>query len=630
MRWTAGLLLAILLTAAGTAYAKPEIVIDPGTVDPAALKSVNDAIDAIARLAEDQDGGEADRLRRRARDAALAALATQGYFAARVTLQSGKDVGGDTWDIAIDAGTRAVVESVDVEFTGRITAAEYAKRVDTLRKSWLLPAGKPFINGDWNKAKSALLDAVDTHDFLLARLVDSHADVDADTSKVRLKVVIDSGPRVRMGPLVTQGLKRVPEKLVRRYVRYKQGDAFDQDKLNQWQQELQGTAFFRGAFVSMARPGAAAGAAANPDSPQASPAREPAASTPAGDPRVNGGPRPAPPSVPIDANGEITLPVQVRVVEAPPKSVAVSLGVDSDAGVRLESIYRQQVVFGQPITLESGFGVDRLTQRVYADFHLPPDTRGNKDSIGVLASHSDIQGLDQTRFAIGATRVQLRNAGGGSRVQYQTTWGLLAAHDHVAIDGAQTFDLPTATATVEWLRSDVDSKYNPREGNLIAIGTGVGMTLDKAQPYSRLRLRGQKWWPVAQRDVLTMRGEVGKIWADSNTQVPDDFGFRTGGARSIRGYQYLSIGADRGNAVVGAPTLVVGSVEYDHYYNDRWGIGFFVDAGDAAQSFGDMDIALGYGVGARVRTPAGPLFLDVAYGQRDRSLRLSFSLGIAF
>ena len=35
-------------------------------------------------------------------------------------------------------------------------------------------------------------------------------------------------------------------------------------------------------------------------------------------------------------------------------------------------------------------------------------------------------------------------------------------------------------------------------------------------------------------------------------------------------------------------------------------MGVFVDAGDAAKSFGDMSLAVGYGVGARVRTPAGP------------------------
>lgn len=67
--------------AAGQVHAKlPEVIVDPGGVPPAALQAINSAVDAIARLSEDQDGGEIDRLRRRARDATLAALATQGYF----------------------------------------------------------------------------------------------------------------------------------------------------------------------------------------------------------------------------------------------------------------------------------------------------------------------------------------------------------------------------------------------------------------------------------------------------------------------------------------------------------------------------------------------------------------------
>ena len=89
--------------------------------------------------------------------------------------------------------------------------------------------------------------------------------------------------------------------------------------------------------------------------------------------------------------------------------------------------------------------------------------------------------------------------------------------------------------------------------------------------------------------------------------MPDDFGFRTGGARSIRGYKYLSIGRELHDAIVGASSLAVASVEYMRYFNERWGVGVFVDAGDAAESFGDMKLAVGYGVGARVRTPAGPL-----------------------
>ena len=615
----------------GEALAKrPEIIVDPGGVPPAALTAITEAVDAIARLAEDQDGGEINRLRRRARDATLAALATQGYFSPKVTLEAGTDIGGETWDIGIVAGKRTTVSSVDLTFTGRITRPEYAQRVQKLRDDWQLKAGQPFINSDWNRAKSTLLDDVSTRDFMLARMTASQADIMADTASAALHVTIDSGPQVRMGELNTEGLKRVPNKLVERYVRYSVGAAYDQNRLDTWQQDLQSTAFFRGAFVSLETPGSAQPQATdvNIDRARAPGSTDLAAATPAGDPSVSGAVPPPPPT--YDSDGEVTLPVQVRVVEAPPKRFTASIGVDDEAGVRVESLYRQNVVFGQPVTMETGFSVDRLRQRAYADFLLPPTERGYKDSFGVLADHSDIQGLDVTRYALGATRLQERKGAGDSRVEYETRWGLLLAQDHVKIDGGDQYTLPTLTATAEWLRRDVDNKYDPREGNLIAVGGGVGVTLDTGEPYTRARLRAQKWWPIGKLDVLTVRGEVGRVWSNSKVQVPDDFGFRTGGARSIRGYKYQSIGVKRDNAVVGAPTLVVGSIEYDHYFDERWGMGVFVDAGDAAESFGDMSLALGYGVGARVRTPAGPLFLDVAYGQRERDLRLHFSLGIAF
>ncbi len=615
----------------GEAMAKrPEIIVDPGGVPPAALQAITEAVDAIARLAEDQDGGEINRLRRRARDATLAALATQGYFSPTVKLEAGTDIGGETWDISIVSGKRTTVTSVDLNFTGRITRPEFAPRVQKLRDDWLLKTGQPFINADWNKAKANLLDEISSRDFMLARMTASQAEIEADSATAALRVTIDSGPQVRMGALTTEGLKRVPEKLVERYVRYSPGAAYDQNRLDTWQQDLQSTAFFRGAFVSLEQPG---GAQQQAPAPNADRARAPgstdlAASTPAGDPSVSGTMPPPPPV--YDSNGEVTLPVQVRVVEAPPKRFTGSIGVDDEAGVRLESLYRQNVVFGQPLTLETGFSVDRLQQRVYADFLLPPNERGYKDSFGALYDHSDIQGLEVTRYALGATRLQERKGAGDSRVEYETRWGLLLAQDHVKIDGGDQYTLPTLTATAEWLRRDVDNKYDPREGNLIAVGGGVGVTLDTGEPYTRARLRAQKWWPIGKLDVLTVRGEVGRVWSNSKVRVPDDFGFRTGGARSIRGYKYQSIGVQQDDAVVGAPTLLVGSIEYDHYFNERWGMGVFVDAGDAAQSFGDMSMAVGYGVGARVRTPAGPLFLDVAYGQRDRDLRLHFSLGIAF
>lgn len=585
------LLLALGLAGTQLAWAaKPEVIIDPGVVPPEALQSIMGAIDAITRLAEDQDGGEVSRLRRRARDATLSALETQGYFASKVDLVVGQDYAGETWEITIDPGPRAQVGQVDIRFSGKIAEPEFAGRVRLLEEEWPLDEGMPFINESWSKAKSDLITEVSRKDFLLARMVRSQATVLAEEARADLDVEVDSGPRVRMGELTLIGLKRVPPKLIDRYVRYSPGDAYDQDKLDDWQQALQSTAFFRGAFVVMDT---------------------------SADQRIQ---RP---------DGDVEMPVVVRVTEAPPRVYTASLGFDTDNGARVEGLYRQNVVFGQPVWIETGLGVDKNRQRLFFDVHLPPDTRGYTDSFGVLASHSDIEGLDTSRYGLGWRRNQTRKAAGNSRVEYETQWSLVAAQDETKIAGAESYRVPTMVAGWQWLRRDVNDKYDPRDGNLIDLSLGAGVTLDRGEPFYKTSLRGQQWWPVGRRDVFTVRAEVGKVWSQTE-RLPEDFGFRTGGARTIRGYGYNSIGIPRGDAIIGAPTLAWASIEYMHFFTEQWGMRAFFDAGDAAPSFRDMKMYYGYGLGAVLRTPAGPFAVDLAYGQRDRRLKLHFSLSVAF
>lgn len=569
---------------------RPDVVIDPGGVPPSALQSIVGAVDSITRLAEDQDVGEVARLRKRAYDATLSALQTEGYFAPTVTLEVGKDIGGETWDIIIKPGQRTQVNDVNLRFKGQIELPRYADRLELLREQWPLQKGMPFINSSWSTAKTQLLEEVQREDFYFARYIATQAVVDPQASTANLALDVDSGPQVRLGPLSTEGLQRVPATLIERYVRYAQGDAYRQELLDDWQENLQSTTFFRGAFVTLDD-------------------REEARRT-----------------LP---DGSVELPVKVQVSEAAARRAVGSLGVDSDNGLRVEGLYRQNVVFGQPVWVETGAGVDKNRQRAFFDVHLPPTADGYKDSVGLLYEHSDIEGLDNQRYGLGWNRRQERKAAGDSRVEYETLWSMVAAHDRTRIDGAEGFTVPTLVGTWQWLRRDVDKKYDPREGNLIDVGLGAGVTLDTGKPFYRSSLRAQKWWPVGRYDVLTVRGQVGKVWSKTE-RLPLDFGYRAGGARSIRGYAYNSIGLDVGDAVVGAPALALAGVEYTHYINDTIGVNFFVDAGDAAESFGQMDPAFGYGVGVAFRTPAGPFNVDLAYGQRDRRLRLHFSLGIAF
>lgn len=579
------------LVAGPALAAPPEVVIDPGDAPPEVLQSITEAVGAITRLAVDQDVREVSRLRRRAWDAARSALNTQGYFSPVVTLDVDEDpLGGEFWEITIEPGPRTQVHSAELSFTGSIAQSRYEARRQALKDSWGLKPGMFFINSQWGDAKSDLLDQTSRQDFYFARLDRTRATIRPELTQADLEVKVNSGPQVNLGELHVLGLKRVPESLIRRYVQYTPGDPYDQDKLDAWQEALQSTTFFRGAFVTLKDESDGAVASSKDD---------------------------------------VSLPVQVRVTEAPARRVGVSLGADSDHGVRVEGLYRQNVVFGQPVWIETGVGVDNKRQRAFFDVHLPPTKSGWQDSVGLLYDHSDIEGVENSRTGLGWKRSKSWKAGGGSRVDYEVQWGGLIAYDKTQISGAYDYQVPSWAATWQWLRRDVDAKYDPREGNLIDIGLGVGTTLDTGEPFYRSSLRAQQWWPVGRRDVLTVRAEVGKVWSDTD-RLPQDFSFRTGGSRTIRGYRYQSIGLARGDAIMGAPALAVASVEYTHYFTDLLGGSVFVDAGDAAASFGQMDWHLGYGAGLAVRTPAGPFFVDLAWGQKDRHLRLHFSLGIAF
>ncbi|MFA5521432.1 MAG: BamA/TamA family outer membrane protein [Castellaniella sp.] len=574
---------------AGAATA-PDVVIDPGGVPPAAIKAIHDAVDAITRLTEDQDGGEVWRLRRRAHAATLSALQTQGYFSPVVTLEVGRDVGGETWDIIIEPGERTQVGAVDLQFRGQILRPEYAPRLEKLKGEWSLTSGQTFINADWSDAKDALLEDISRKDFYFARYDHTRATVIAEQARADLAISVDSGPQVRLGELKVLGLRRVPLKLVRRTVDYERGEPYDQQRLDDWQQALNETSFFRGAFVTLQE-----------------------------DEEYRR----------VLEDDSVELPLQVRVTEALARRFSASVGADSDHGLRVEGLYRQNVVFGQPVWMETGAGVDYRRQRAFLDIHLPPDRDGYNDAVGVLASNTDIEGVRTRRFGLGWKRLQERKAAGDSRVDYQVRTGIVLAHDWTRNRGADKYKVPTLTATWQWLRRDVDDIYDPREGHLVEFGLGAGLTLDRGEPFGRTSVRAQKWWPVGDHDVVTLRGEVGKVWSRTD-RLPEDFGYRTGGARSIRGYRFNSLGVERGDAIVAAQALVALGVEYTHYFTPELGMNVFVDAGDAAPSFRQLSWHLGYGVGLSVRTPAGPFSVDLAYGQYDRRLRLHFSLGIAF
>lgn len=534
------------------------------------------------RLADPFDPEDDERLLRRLRDAALDVLATEGYFSARIAAATDAERSA-RYVLNIDPGPRVYVRSVDIRLRGGIEAQP--QRMRELLAAWELPVGAPFRDAVWSAAKTRLLARISERDFAAARLVDSQATVDVASAAVELAVEIDSGPAFTLGALAIEGLQRYDAQLIERYNPFAVGERYDATKLLEFQRRLQSAPYFSRVAVD----------------------------------------------IDIDPAAPERVPIRVKLVEAQTKRVSFGVGFSTNTGPRAEATYHQSLLFGYPYTLHTGVGFDRTRSVGFADVLLPPKPSGAVDSLGGLLERTDIQNVLTQRWAVGVARAQTREA---QHASYETRLAIGLQREQRRPKVGAEFEPRTndvLSSTYTWTRRAVDSITDPRRGDILTLRVGGGLVrsgIDDTFVYGYGRYL--RYFEVGRRGQLILRGEAGHTVADDLERVPNEFLFRAGGAGSVRGYSYQSLGAKAGGATLGSRSLVVGSAEYVHWFGAEWGGAVFYDVGDADDQLLDIRWARGYGAGARWKTLAGPLALDIAYGERDRRWRVHFAIAIAF
>lgn len=516
---------------------------------------------------------------RRLRQEAGELLATAGYFSPQLTFGEGDD---GALLLRVDPGPQAQIGSVQIELRGALADDRRRQLID----GWTLPSGAAFRQSAWDDAKQGLLRELLAVDHAGARLLSSRADVEVDAARVNLTLVYDAGPRYRYGELRVSGLARYPASLVERFAeKLRPGAPYRRDDLLGAQAALQNSAYFASASVELA----------------------PVASDSA-----------------ADAPVEETLPVLVSVRERAPFRVALGAGVSSNTGARVEANFHNSDLFNRAWELNTGVRLEQLRQSAYADVFLPPDRAQHRDSLGVLVDQSDIQGLAIEQVAFAAARQQKIGA-------IEQRLGLSWQHERQTPEGAEATINRALTATVGWLWRYADDPLDPAEGIVAQLQLGVASkALLSDQDFVRSYFRYSQGVPLGRSDSVLLRGEVGATFASSRQGIPQDYLFRAGGSNSVRGYAYQSLGVQDGAATLGGRYLLTLSAEYTHWFDSRWGGAVFVDGGNAADDRDLLTLALGYGLGARWKSPAGPLAVDLAWGQRDQQLRVHFSLAIPF
>jgi len=575
---------------------------DAFTVDVRGPEAVRDYLKLhleIQRYRELDDLGatEISRLMVAAEANARELLGTLGYFTPTLTLELNETPQGEKAPreivISVSPGELTKVSNVQISYAGPIAddpAAESQR--DTIRTAWALRAGQPFSQQAWDDAKTTALRSLTGKRFPTGSIAISRAEVDADRSEARLSVTYQSGPAYKFGPLVLRGIQRYDPDGARRIARLPSGQDYDQQKLLDAQQRLASSGYYDSVFLTLD----------------------------------------------TDSGNPLAAPVIAQLREAPLQKVVLGVGFTTDNGPRLsvDHIHNQVPLLGWRAV--SRLSVDNDIKSLSTELKAIPDDHGWR-----WFSGAELKSEQSGSYVVDSGRLR----GGRSKSGDHIDRSYFLQYDYAQNRGTNAPPSASAvTANWGWTGRYFDDNSAPSRGFGLALEVAAGYTLTGEQvPFTRTYARWLGVLPLgsaedkelrARRSRLQLRVEAGAVSAKDSAQIPSTLMFLTGGDTTVRGYSYKQIGTVRADGTtVAGRYLGVASVEWQRpfVYNNKlteWESVVFVDAGAVADKPGELKPKVGVGVGARWRSPVGPVQADLAYGVDSKKFRLHFRLGFTF
>jgi translocation and assembly module TamA len=507
------------------------------------------------------------------------AVAAEGYFSPTVRTAIEREDKGTVVRIVVDPGPRTVVSGVDLRFRGPVaeTDPDGQARMAAVRSAWKLPAGEPFRQEDWDAAKRGAVTELSRVRYAAASITHSEARVDPEQRSVALQIELESGPPFRVGETGVSGTSRYPASIVENLNPIKAGETYDASRLALFQRRLLETGYFGTVQIR----------------------------------------------VPPDPAKADAVPVEVTVTEARSQRIDTGVSFSTDARLGVQLNYTNQDLFDSALRLRSQLKADAKAQVFDTSVDTPPRPGGVWNTVNAKYQQTDIQNQRTREEVVG--------------VSYN--WGVETTPSHISlsahaerqiIEGSNTEHNNALFLNYRTTFRMTDDPLLPRRGLLGIINLGTSVPGLATQDFMRATAKAHFLLPLGKQADVALRAEGGIVAANSRFGVPSSFLFRTGGDQTVRGYEFESIGVRQGNAIVGGRYLALASAEYTWWFKEDWGAAVFVDAGDAFDNRSAIDVKVGYGIGARWRSPIGPFRADLAYGQDTGKVRMHFSVGFSF
>ena len=560
---------------------KPKFPISIDTQDSEIKDMIEEHLPLITQQQEEVlDKEQVGFLAEEAPDNVKTMLRSKGYFNSKVSLTEKN--GGYT--VHIIPGPRTKISNVSVAILGDILSdgnlAEYYRNA---MSNWQQPVGSDFNQDDWESSKTSVLSAVTRKGYPLAKLGNTQATVNPDTSTADLNVIVDSNRPILFGNFEITGTQRYPEQIVSGLARFQPGMPYDLDLLLDLQQALEQNGHYSGASVQ----------------------------------------------ADFDHLQDDRVPVKVSVTEVKRHKLETGVRLDSEYGLGGRIAYDHYNLFNKGYIGSVVWDMDKYETTLAAGISQPRNYRGKYWTTNVSYNRSTTQNLEKRSLSSGIWHVRDRN-GIDARLGVE-----FLVEDRKIPD--TDYDLGKSHATMltaSWKRQLLNSELHPENGYYLdgKIGTTLGKFLSSTV-LTRASARAGYFFTPENKKIGTfiIRGQAGYTVARKDAEVPSGLMFRSGGASSVRGYELDSIGlAGPNGSVLPERAVFVGSLEYQLPFTRTLAGAVFHDMGDVSTNFKHMTLKHGSGLGVRWFSPLAPFSFDIAYGHSDRKIRWHISLGTRF
>jgi translocation and assembly module TamA len=529
-------------------------------------------------------------------------LQTEGYFAALAYVER-----EDTQvRLVVRPGPIARVDKLVIDIQGELADAlsnrdGAARRVHgDLMAQWPLQQGAAFSNPAWSSAKNTAIARLRAEGYAAATWSGTSAEViTGEQPSVNIFAVVDSGPLFRTAAtdaIEVQGMVHHDEGRVRALAGLSPGDPLTEARLLDYQERLLRTGLYDQATVSL-----------DPEAAQTGQSR-----------------------------------VLVKIKEAPLQNATIGLGYGTNTGPRTTLEHTHRRLADRDLVARNKLELGRDRRAWDGELSTHPNALMQRYLLGgtyELLKTSEDRTISQ-RARLGRSE----DLPGLERLAYAE---FERSNECTYAEGRclDPFTIKAVSANLHHTWRRLDNAVLPTRGHALNLQAGAGWATGDAKerpasdqpasgPFTRLYARLTAYRPLPAGFFSEGRIELGGVLAKNGVVVPDSQRFRAGGDGSVRGYDYRTLAPSTPEGgITGGKMLATASVELARPVSSSlpsvwWAT--FVDAGRAADRVKDLDPALGYGVGARWRSPVGPLKLDLAYGQEEKQWRVHLSVGIAF